>query len=29
MKICDDKDKSRVDGVFKMKKKEKELLDTF
>lgn len=29
MRICDDKDKSKETGVYKMLKKEKELLDTF
>lgn len=29
MSICDDKDKSKNEGVYKMLKKEKELLDTF
>ena len=29
LKICDDKDKSKDEGVYKMLKKEKELLDTF
>lgn len=29
MKICDDKDRNKIEGVYKMKKKEKELLDTF
>ena len=29
IKIADDKDKNKGDGVFKMHKKEKELLDTF
>ena len=29
MSICDDKDKNKSEGVYKMLKKEKELLDTF
>ena len=29
MSICDDKDKNKNEGVYKMVKKEKELLDTF
>ncbi len=29
MSICDDKDQSKTEGVYKMLKKEKELLDTF
>lgn len=29
MRICDDKDKNKGEGVYKMLKKEKELLDTF
>lgn len=29
MRICDSKDKSKTEGVYKMLKKEKELLDTF
>ena len=29
MSICDDKDKTKSEGVYKMLKKEKELLDTF
>lgn len=29
MRICDDKDKTKEQGVYKMLKKEKELLDTF
>lgn len=29
MSICDDKDKTKTEGVYKMLKKEKELLDTF
>lgn len=29
MRICDDKDKNKGEGVYKMVKKEKELLDTF
>lgn len=29
LRICDDKDRSKTKGVFKMLKKEKELLDTF
>lgn len=29
MEICDDKDKTKSEGVYKMVKKEKELLDTF
>ena len=29
MTICDDKDKTKTEGVYKMVKKEKELLDTF
>ncbi len=29
MKICDDKDQTKTEGVYKMLKKEKELLDTF
>lgn len=29
MKIADDKDASKTEGVFKMVKKEKELLDSF
>jgi hypothetical protein len=29
MNICDDKDKSKGEGVYKMLKKEKELLDTW
>jgi len=29
MKICDDKDKNKGEGIYKMLKKEKELLDTF
>lgn len=29
MNICDDKDSSKTEGVYKMLKKEKELLDTF
>lgn len=29
MTIADNKDKSKVEGVYKMLKKEKELLDTF
>ena len=29
MSICDDKDATKTEGVYKMLKKEKELLDTF
>lgn len=29
MKVCDDKDPGKTEGVYKMLKKEKELLDTF
>ena len=29
MRICDSKDKNKTEGVYKMVKKEKELLDTF
>lgn len=29
MEICDDKDRTKSEGVYKMVKKEKELLDTF
>lgn len=29
MRIADDKDKTKTEGVYKMLKKEKELLDTF
>ena len=29
MKIADDKDATKGEGIYKMKKKEKELLDTF
>lgn len=29
LSICDDKDSSKSEGVYKMLKKEKELLDTF
>lgn len=29
MRICDNKDRTKSEGVFKMLKKEKELLDTF
>lgn len=29
MEICDDKDKTKTEGIYKMLKKEKELLDTF
>lgn len=29
MRICDDKDRNKGEGVYKMLKKEKELLDTF
>lgn len=29
LSICDDKDKNKDEGVYKMLKKEKELLDTF
>lgn len=29
MKIADDKDDTKSEGIYKMKKKEKELLDTF
>ena len=29
MRIADDKDATKGEGIYKMKKKEKELLDTF
>lgn len=29
MSICDDKDKTKTEGIYKMLRKEKELLDTF